>query len=339
MKNCLFSIIIPLYNSIKYVETCLKSIENQSYQNFELIIVDDCSTDGSYQFVNNYLKNSAILRDRYVILRTDKNSGGAGIPRNLGIDHSSGEYLIFVDNDDAITTVALSEICERLSEFPDVDVIHFQKKFTGFNDGRFINSHSWKESYEPNLVNSTRYLTNKELSVSYKFSLFYQFVHAPWSYCYKRDFILNNNIRFLHTAIGEDTWFTFHVLLQTNKILMEPFIIWYVYRQNNDSQSRHFNVSNDVFIQKWILNTFVEELSYYEASFNKLLPKLSEYSKYQFYCFLFKVHFKSLRGKYKNVDALLDDFNSLFKEKLKSINDIKPLLIWLIDVAVCQEII
>ena len=95
MKNCLFSIIIPLYNSIKYVETCLKSIENQSYQNFELIIVDDCSTDGSYQFVNNYLKNSAILRDRYVILRTDKNSGGAGIPRNLGIDHSSGEYLIF----------------------------------------------------------------------------------------------------------------------------------------------------------------------------------------------------------------------------------------------------
>lgn len=94
MNKPLVSIITPSYNSKKFITHTIESVLNQSYSNFELIIVDDCSTDGSFEFLENYLIDSRIS-----IYKMEKNSGAA-LARNFGIQKAKGKYLAFLDSDD-----------------------------------------------------------------------------------------------------------------------------------------------------------------------------------------------------------------------------------------------
>jgi glycosyltransferase involved in cell wall biosynthesis len=91
----LISIITPLYNSIDFFSQTIESIFAQTYQNWEMIIVDDCSTDGSYEIVLEYAEKD----DRIKIFRMEKNSGAA-LARNKAIELSKGDYLAFIDSDD-----------------------------------------------------------------------------------------------------------------------------------------------------------------------------------------------------------------------------------------------
>lgn len=92
-----FSIIMPVYNSEKYVEVAVKSVLQQSYENFELLLVDDCSSDGSYSICQKLAKKDSRIK----LLQTKKNSGAAAA-RNLALKHIQGQYLTFIDSDDTI---------------------------------------------------------------------------------------------------------------------------------------------------------------------------------------------------------------------------------------------
>lgn len=97
MKNPAISIVVPMYNVEKYIQTCLDSILDQTFQNFEVIIVDDCSTDRSAEIVEQkYLSDPRIK-----IYQQIKNSGAAST-RNLGMSVSRGKYVYFMDPDDGI---------------------------------------------------------------------------------------------------------------------------------------------------------------------------------------------------------------------------------------------
>ena len=97
MESKLVSIIVPTHNSSKFISKTIYSILNQSYQNFELIIVDDCSTDKTFEILKKLqLKNKKIIK----ILKTTKNYGTGAGPRNLGIKNSNGELISFNDSDD-----------------------------------------------------------------------------------------------------------------------------------------------------------------------------------------------------------------------------------------------
>ncbi len=92
----LISVILPTYNSAKFIKYSVNSVLAQSYSNIELIIVDDCSTDNTLKIVKNYKKKDK--RIRYI--RTNKNSKTAGYPRNLGIKYAKGDFIAFIDVDD-----------------------------------------------------------------------------------------------------------------------------------------------------------------------------------------------------------------------------------------------
>lgn len=93
-----FSIITPSYNSWKYMEKYLESLEQQTYHNFEVIIVDDCSTDETFACLDNYIKTSSL---RFKLFRNDENRG-PGFSRNRGLVEASGEWITFVDSDDSV---------------------------------------------------------------------------------------------------------------------------------------------------------------------------------------------------------------------------------------------
>lgn len=93
-KNDLVSIIMPSYNTAKYISQSIESVVQQSYTNWELIIVDDCSSDGTDDVVNDFL-----IDDRVKYFKNDKNYGAA-LSRNLGLREAKGEWIAFLDSDD-----------------------------------------------------------------------------------------------------------------------------------------------------------------------------------------------------------------------------------------------
>lgn len=93
--NGLISIIVPIYNVSQWLERCLDSIKNQSLKNYEVLMIDDGSTDNSYFLAEKYCADS-----RFKLYR--QANAGQGVARNLGLKHANGDYVVFVDSDDWI---------------------------------------------------------------------------------------------------------------------------------------------------------------------------------------------------------------------------------------------
>ena len=103
-KSPLVSVVVPIYNTEKYLRNCLDSIIAQTNQNLEILLVDDGSTDSSGKIADSYAK-----KDTRIKVIHQKNTGLSSA-RNTGINHSSGEYLTFVDSDDYIATQMIEKM-------------------------------------------------------------------------------------------------------------------------------------------------------------------------------------------------------------------------------------
>jgi teichuronic acid biosynthesis glycosyltransferase TuaG len=136
-KFPLVSVIVPLYNYRKYIGYCVKSILNQTYKNFELIVVDDCSTDDSYKTVKKFEKEDS----RVKVIKLDKNYGYS-TAKNKGIVRSKGEYIVTLDADDMMTKKSL-EVRLEVALKHKIDFV--------FADAYFVKGHiSLKECYKTN---------------------------------------------------------------------------------------------------------------------------------------------------------------------------------------------
>ena len=115
--NIIVSIIIPFYNREKYITKCLDSVLNQSYQNIEVILINDASTDNTMQICQQYMK-----QDPRIKLLCNEINLGVSRSRNIGLEAANGEYIVFVDSDDFITKyyveallrIALEQQCEMV---------------------------------------------------------------------------------------------------------------------------------------------------------------------------------------------------------------------------------
>ncbi|MBR4269481.1 MAG: glycosyltransferase family 2 protein [Prevotella sp.] len=108
------SIIIPVYNAGKYLKKCLKSIENQSYQDYEVILVNDGSSDNSVQICEEF----QAMDPRFTLI--NKENGGVSSARNMGIEHANGEWLYFVDADDELLPDCLSILINHTNKDPEL---------------------------------------------------------------------------------------------------------------------------------------------------------------------------------------------------------------------------
>lgn len=108
--NSLISIVIPLYNKREAITGTLKSVSQQTYQNWECLIVNDGSTDDSVEFVKPFLANQ-----RFRLIQ--KENGGVSSARNLGVEQAQGEYIIFLDADDLLLPKAIERLIETLTKY------------------------------------------------------------------------------------------------------------------------------------------------------------------------------------------------------------------------------
>ncbi len=173
------SIVIPMYNVEKYVGFCLESILAQTFTDFEVIVVDDCSTDKSCDVVESY---KSMFAGKLKLVRSEKNSHISGIsPRYKGANLAGGEYLFFLDSDDFITETELEELYPIAKDF-DADVVDCQKYFEVRGDQVKIETYLNCEFVKkPTLIASDLELRVNEISE-------HNFINALWTKLIRRKF-------------------------------------------------------------------------------------------------------------------------------------------------------
>lgn len=216
----LISIIIPVYNLDKYIDECLRSIINQDYNNLEIIVVDDGSTDNTRLIVNQWQE-----KDSRIKLISQDNSG-VSAARNRGIEASIGEFIMFVDGDDWIDEDCVSVLLKNIKE-NDSDIV--KCAFT------FIDS--------INSVSRKRDVPNKVCCGKEAFKEFlcgYGWTSSVWGAIYSSDFIKSSGLLFdCNEKIGEDGIFTLKALLCANKVKSINIPLYNArYRSGSASRSR-----------------------------------------------------------------------------------------------------
>ena len=226
------SVIIPLYNAEKYLGVCLESLLIQTLNDFEVIVVDDCSTDASLAVAESYLER---FGGRLKIVTLPQNTGNASAPRNVGLKFSRGEYVYFMDNDDLLLVNALETLCALAENFR-ADVVYMER---GFVCGEEI----FPETFTPAAWDKNPAAIDKpalepdDLSRRVEKFLRTGYGWAPWTKLLRRDFLIANRIEFPRVQIAEDVLWTFKVICAAGKFLRVPNRL-YVYRSVKNSWSR-----------------------------------------------------------------------------------------------------
>lgn len=154
MTNELISVVLTSYNHRKYLEKAITHILNQTYKNFELIIVDDCSTDGSQEVIKRYLNNPKVK-----ILLLEKNLGSYVKSTNLGVSYASGMYLNFAQCDDYSDIFLLEKLHRSLKNYPQCDVAYSASYMINENDAIIGNDYDIRSNRFKRIVSNCIYIT------------------------------------------------------------------------------------------------------------------------------------------------------------------------------------
>ena len=224
-SKALISIIVPIYNVEKYLRQCLDSIQDQTYQNFECLLINDGSSDNSADICREYVSKDS--RFRYI----EKENGGVSSARNLGLEHSKGEYITFIDSDDWVDSDYLEVLYTALiDENADISVSTY-KRFHMADNCWYV--HSFQRGYEK------RVFTNQELIDEFidldTFDYSYRYVCGKLVRKCLLDKIAFNEM----TTLGEDMEFWLKLYLISNKVVFVNRDS-YIYRLDN--VDRHFGL-------------------------------------------------------------------------------------------------
>ena len=217
-----YSIIIPIYNASKYLRNTLDSILKQEYKNYEVILVNDGSTDDSLDICNEYKEKNKNFK-----VITIENSG-SGIARNTGIKEAKGEFLYFPDSDDVLVDDALSKIDNIISsKNADLYVFAFYKAYRDSDELKL-------EKYEDNFLDSDKVRANYEMYME-KSGIYIQ--GAPWNKVFRRDIVNKYNIEYPSLKRHQDECFIVRYMAHTKNVLVskEPIYIYYLNRLYEES--------------------------------------------------------------------------------------------------------
>lgn len=243
-----FSVIIPVYNVEKYLSTCIESILGQNFKDFEVILVDDGSTDNSGNICDEIAQKYCDF-----IRVIHKENGGLSSARNAGLKVAEGEYIVFVDSDDYIDCESLSRVNSVLEKYyPDVVALYGYR----FNANGDITEN---QQYRCGL---DTVVTGKEF---YRIALYQNrlLVGAPY-YIYKRTFIDSSKLSFTEGLYHEDELWTPIMLYHAKTVLDFKYRNYYYRNDNEDSITRSKNNADkrvkDRILISYALAEFFDEL-------------------------------------------------------------------------------
>lgn len=242
VNDSLVSIIVPIYNAEKYLDSCIQSVLRQTYTNWELILIDDGSTDKSGRIAEEYG-----FADERITVFHQKNLG-VSLARNQGIDEATGNYVVFLDADDELIEDCLAKTV-NIAEETNADVVA----------GRSCEN---QELYQDRII----WTGAEALENSLKDHLF---TYSACAKLIRREFI--GKTRFTpDIRINEDSYFVFQLLCKQNVFVLTNDVI-YFYRANSESSSR------TVFSEKYFDILKVSDLKY--KKIEEQFPQMHDLAK------------------------------------------------------------
>lgn len=256
MKNIKYSIIICAYNVEKYIEKAIDSILSQTYKNYEIIIVNDKSVDGTLKKLEKY--------NNLIIINNEINRG-LGASRNIGVANAKGEYIIYLDADDTLYENTTLEKVNEIIEKEKPDIAYFGVKYIGGSN----------QTYLPNAQNSTkeaRILCDMHFAVSSK--------------CWRREFLEKNNIKFVENMYYEDMVYSIKSAILAQKTAYGEFPIYNYLRDREGSIMTNTNIKkcSDMYMM------LAHILSLYDLTPDKYKPYLLTFVKQETLSLPKKVH-------------------------------------------------
>ena len=229
------SIIMPVFNTGKYLKESIGSILCQSYTEFELICVNDASSDNSLDILREFRQQD----DRIVIIHHEVNCGAA-VSRNDGLKAARGEYVIFLDSDDYFYQDML-EVSYRHAIEDDADVVIFGSE-------TLENGSLKRKGYRSRHIDS---LKEKELFL-------YKVRHVPWDKLVRRKILTDNNIWFQDIPTNNDVFYSFAVLLKSERITVcDDYLLRYRYGREGSLTDVRFSKANYTIEAFYALYRFV----------------------------------------------------------------------------------
>ncbi len=229
-----FSIIVPVYNASLYLKECIDSVINQKYENYELILVDNASTDDSLEICNSYKESDS----RISVLQIYENNG-VSKARNLGLKNASGDYVLFLDSDDFYIDNSFLNKVNSLLEKKDEDIVLFKSK-QFFDDTHQYGS--IRQGFDYENVSKLKY----EKSILYLVKNGY-FEASPWNKIYNRNLI--KDMFFIDGIRGEDVeWF--NRVIHSSKSIGFIDGVYHAYRVRSSSTSKtgwNLKCWNDIY--------------------------------------------------------------------------------------------
>ena len=298
IENPLISIIIPMINSACTIGRCLQSLINQSYNNIQIIIVDDYSSDNSVSIAQKMTKNHY----NSIIIETNGNNGAGGC-RNIGLENASGKYIGFIDSDDWIDTMMYEKlikiiertnseiaICGVLNEYdnPQLAQIRYKYDLENVIDGEFA-------------LKLLSRSVNQDISIS----------PVVWNKIYLADFLFKKDLKFLVNSYNEDDAFIFCCFLHSHRIVLTPNTYYHYYQRENSNT--HFFSKKHIID---LINSFASIKSYL-IKYNLYEQNQSNYYSFFEKCLAFilnnlATHEKSKEIQIKYLQLLFSELNRIF---------------------------
>ncbi len=227
MNNPKITIIIPVYNLEDYISNCIESVINQDYKNLEIIVIDDGSTDGSWNKIIGYQQ----IDSRIVSLK--QHNGGAAKARNTGLDYMTGDYVLFLDGDDMLSASVIADNIVYLENDLLLDWLAFSIKRVNKNGGDYRID---RRIYSDFLIE------NFEIVTKDQYVPFYYERKLSGVCCgaiYRVKSIID--LRFPVGEYYEDSFFFIDLLCKTTRGLKSPLGAYLYVDRDNSSQRAHLN--------------------------------------------------------------------------------------------------
>ncbi len=278
----MISVIIPAYNVEDYIHVCLNSVLSQTYQDFEIICIDDCSTDSTAEILEYFAHKDSRIR----VLKNDSNRG-PGYSRNRGLDEAKGKYISFLDGDDWLSPKSFELLIEK-AEKDNLDVLMF-KNVVYYEEPREFGR---EEYYDMKFMNKfeNKVFNHWDLDKTKLFVM----SNAPWNKFYLRSFLDENKIRFPNeNLIHEDNPFFYKVITSAKRVsIIDKYLHNRRRRPDSIMTLNNERLFDNIDVMYKVLDVFFED------------KKLYEYYKKEVLTYIFTSVF---RGKYNQIEKRLKD--------------------------------
>ena len=316
MKKVGVSIIVPVYNVEKYIDKCLNSLVNQTFDNYEIVIINDGSPDNSEDIINKYINDYPEL----IKYKKIKN-GGVANARNVGLDLATGEYIGFVDSDDYVELHMFESMYDKAKE-TNADIVttgYYFEKDIGELSNRAIDDFP-KYGYPLDEIKDYLYFSNPFITTK----------------IFSKKMLDKYNIRFHKYKIFEDLLFTYSSFIKANKIENVNESMYHYIRRKGDSVTGSLNKKfYDIIPVMKKLKEYYKENS--KEDYTEELTYVAIH--HSFLRFKERVGIKKLKLKYKYIKDIfnfLDEFNPdwrnnvYFEYKNMKSSRYKKIMFWML---------